>query len=83
MAAPVTLLDTPALAPQQRDTANREFLETVTELDVVGHACPLESIRTRVRAWDLHKFRLNVIDGPWLGLGLNRRTTVEAVSIAA
>jgi hypothetical protein len=57
-------------------------METVTELDVVGHACPPESIRTRVRAWDLHKFQLNVTDGPWLRLGLNRPATGEAVCIA-
>jgi AraC-like DNA-binding protein len=80
---PVTLLDTRALAPQQRDVATREFLETVTELDLVGHACPPESIRTRVHAWDLRKLQLNVTDGPWLRVGLNRRATTEAVSIAA
>jgi AraC-like DNA-binding protein len=80
---PVTLLDTSALSPPERDAATREFLETITELDEVRHACPPESIRTRVRAWDLHKFQLNVTDGPWLGFGLNRQATTEVVSIAA
>jgi len=80
---PVTLLDTSALAPHERDVATREFMETITELDAVGHACPPESICTRVRAWDLHKFQLNVTDGPWLRFGLNRRAASEVVSIAA
>jgi len=80
---PVTLLDTSTLAPQEREVATREFVETIAELDAVGHACPPESIRTRVRAWDLHKFTLNVTDSPWLHLGLDRYTTAEAVSIAA
>jgi AraC-like DNA-binding protein len=83
MAAPVTLLDTAALAPHERDGATREFLEKTTELDVVGHACPPESIVTRMRAWDLHTLRLNVTDSPWLGCGLNHRTATEAVCIAA
>ncbi|HEX6519734.1 MAG TPA: helix-turn-helix domain-containing protein [Streptosporangiaceae bacterium] len=80
---PVTLLDTSALAPQERDVATREFLETISEFDVVGHACPPESIRTQVRAWDLHKVQLNVTDSSWLRFGLNRRAATEAVSIAA
>jgi AraC-like DNA-binding protein len=80
---PVTLLDTSALAPNERDVATREFLETITELDTAGHACPPESIRTRVRTWDLRKFQLNVTDGPWLRCSLNRRGTTQAVSIAA
>ena len=80
---PVTLLDTSALAPHERDLATREFVETLTELDAVGHACPPESICTRIRAWDLHKFQLGVTDATWLRLGLNRRTTSEVVSIAA
>jgi AraC-like DNA-binding protein len=77
----MTLLDTPALAPQDRDAAAREFLETVMELDVVGHACPPESVRTRIRGWDLHMFQLYVTDTPWLRFGLNRRSATEAVSI--
>jgi AraC-like DNA-binding protein len=83
MTVPVTLLDTSALPPQEREVATREFAETITELDAVGHACPPEFIRTRVRAWDLRKFQLNVTDGPWLRFGLNRHATTEAVSIAA
>lgn len=79
---PVTLLDTSALAPRERDGATREVLETVTEFDVVEHACPPESIRTRIYAWDLHKVRLNVIDGPWLHMGRDRNSTMEAVCIA-
>lgn len=79
----MTILDTSALAPRERDAATREFLETITELDVVGHACPPEAIRTRVRGWDLGKFQLNVTDAPWLRLGLNRRSMSEAVSFGA
>ncbi|HEX6449095.1 MAG TPA: helix-turn-helix domain-containing protein [Trebonia sp.] len=79
---PVTLLDTSALAPQERDAATREFLETNTELDVLGHACPPELIRTRIRAWDLRKVQLNVAEGPWLRFGLNRWATTEAGYIA-
>jgi AraC-like DNA-binding protein len=79
----ITVLDTSVLAPGERDAATREFLETITELDVVGHACPPDVIRTRVRAWDLRKFRLNVTDGPWLRFGLNRRAATETVSIGA
>jgi AraC-like DNA-binding protein len=75
-------LDTSALVPQERDAATREFLETITELDVVGHGCPPTSIHTRVRVWDLHKFQLCVADSPWLRLGLNHRVTTEVVSIA-
>jgi AraC-like DNA-binding protein len=78
-----TLLDTSTLPPQERDGATREFLETITELDLVGHVCPPESIRTRICAPDLHTLRLNVTDGPWLRFGLNSRGTTEAVSIAA
>jgi len=79
---PVTLLDTPALSPLKRDGATREFLSTVMDLDAVGHACPPESIHTRVRAWDLDHCRLNVTDGSWLRLALNRRTTMDAVAVA-
>jgi AraC-like DNA-binding protein len=78
---PITLLDTSPLAPRERDAATREYLETVTELDVAGHACPPESARTRIRGWDLRKFQLNVTDSSWLGFGLNRRSTTEAVCI--
>jgi AraC-like DNA-binding protein len=77
---PNRLLDTSTLAPREREAATREFLETVTALDVAGHDCPPESIRTSVRGWDLHKFQLIVLDSPWLGFGLNRRSTTEAVS---
>ena len=77
---PNRLLDTSALAPHEREAAAREFLETITEVDVVGHGCPAESVRTRVRSWDLHKFQLNVMGSPWLRFGLNRRSTTEAVS---
>ena len=77
---PNRLLDTSTLAPREREAATREFLETVAELDVTGHACPPESIRTSVRGWDLHKFQLIILDSPWLGFGLNRRSTTEAVS---
>jgi AraC-like DNA-binding protein len=51
------------------------------ELDVMGHACPPESVRTRILGWDLRKFHLYVTDTPWLRFGLNRRSTTEAVSI--
>jgi len=77
---PTRLLDTSTLAPREREAATREFLETVTELDVMGHGCPPEFIRTSFRGWDLHKFQLIVLDSPWLGFGLNRRSTTEAVS---
>ena len=80
---PVTLLDTSTLAPQEREVATREFVETIAELDAVGHACPPESIRTRVRAWDLRKFQLGVTDGAWLRLGLSRPATTETVCISA
>jgi len=83
MAAPVTLLDTSALALREREGATREFLETVTELDVVGHACPPESIVTRIRAWDLGTLRLNVSECPWLGTELDHSRATEAVCIAA
>jgi AraC-like DNA-binding protein len=78
---PNRLLDTSALAPQERDAATREFLETLMELDEVEHACPAESVRTRIRGWDLNKFQLTVADSPGLRFGLNRRSTTEAVSI--
>ena len=81
MLVPDRLLDTSALAPREREGAAREFLETITDVDVVGHSCPPEAIRTRLRSWDLHSFQLNVLDSPWLGFGLNRRSTMEAVSI--
>ena len=81
MRAPNRLIDTSALAPQEREAAAREFLETITDVDVVGHSCPPEAVRTRLRSWDLHTFQLNVLDSPWLSFGLNRRSTMEAVSI--
>ena len=81
MRAPNRLIDTSALAPQEREAAAREFLETITDVDVVGHSCPPEAIRTRLRSWDLNNFQLNVLDSPWLRFGLNRRSTMEAVSI--
>ncbi|MDR0345437.1 MAG: helix-turn-helix domain-containing protein [Nocardiopsaceae bacterium] len=71
------------MAPQERDGAIRELLETSTELDALGHACPPELIRTRIRAWDLGKFQLNVAEGPWLRFGLNRQVTTDAGYIAA
>ena len=77
---PSKLLDTSTLAPREREAATREFLETLTELDVIGHACPPESIRTSIHGWDLNKFQLIVADSPWLHFGLNRRSTTEAVS---
>jgi AraC-like DNA-binding protein len=81
MRAPNRLIDTSALAPREREAAAREFLETITDVDVVGHSCPPEAISTRLRSWDLNTFQLNVLDSPWLGFGLNRRSTMEAVSI--
>jgi AraC-like DNA-binding protein len=80
MRAPNRLIDTSALAPKEREAAAREFLETITDVDVVGHSCPPEAVRTRLRSWDLHDFQLNVMDSPWLSFGLNRRSTMEAVS---
>jgi AraC-like DNA-binding protein len=77
---PNKLLDTSALAPREREAATREFLETLTELDVVGHACPPEAVRTHIREWDLRKFQLIVMDSPWLSFALNRHSTTEAVS---
>ena len=68
MRAPNRLIDTSALAPKEREAAAREFLETITDVDVVGHACPPEAVRTRLRSWDLHNFQLNVLDSPWLQL---------------
>jgi AraC-like DNA-binding protein len=55
----------------------------LAELDVIGHACPPESIRTSIRGWDLNRFQLIVADSPWLSFGLNRRSTTEAVSFGA
>jgi AraC-like DNA-binding protein len=81
MLGPNTLLDTSALAPGEREAAAREFLETITEVDVVGHACPPQSVRTRISSWNLRTFQLNVMDSPWLSFSLNRRSTTEAVSI--
>jgi AraC-like DNA-binding protein len=81
MRAPDRLIDTSALAPQEREAAAREFLETITDVDVVGHSCPPEAISTRLRSWNLHNFQLNVLDSPWLRFGLNRRSPLEAVSI--
>jgi AraC-like DNA-binding protein len=80
MRAPNRLIDTSALAPKEREAAAREFLETITDVDVVGHSCPPEAVRTRLRSWDLRDFQLNVMDSPWLSFGLNRRSTMEAVS---
>jgi len=81
MRAPNRLLDTSALAPREREAAARQFLETLTDVDVVGHACPPEAVRTRLRGWDLGNFQLNMLDSAWLSFGLNRRSTMEAVSI--
>jgi len=81
MRAPNRLIDTSALAPKEREAAAREFLETITDVDVVGHSCPPEAVRTRLRSWDMHNFQLNVLDSPWLSFALNRRSTMEAVSI--
>jgi AraC-like DNA-binding protein len=78
---PNRLLDTSALAPREREEAAREFLETITEVDVVGHACPPEAVSTQIRSWDLRRFQLNIMNSPWLRFGLNRRSTTEAVSI--
>src|SRR5579859_5393457 len=83
MAAPVTLLDTSALAPREREGAIQEFKERFTQLDALEHACPPESIVTRLRAWDLGTLRLDVTECPWLGAELNHSTATEAVSIAA
>ena len=80
MLEPSRLLDTSVLAPREREAAAREFLETITDIDVIGHACPPELIRTRIHSWDLRRLQLNVMDSPWLGFGLNRRSTTEAVS---
>jgi AraC-like DNA-binding protein len=80
---PDRLLDTSALAPEERDAATREFLETLTELDVMGHACPPEAICTSVRKWNLREFQLIVMDSPWLSFALNGRSTTEAVSFGA
>ena len=77
---PNRLLDTSAMAPRQREAATREFLETLTDLDVMGHACPPEVIRTHIRGWDLGKFQLIVMDSPWLSFALNHRSTRDAVS---
>jgi hypothetical protein len=52
MRAPNRLIDTSALAPKEREAAVCEFLETITDVDVVGHACPPEAVRTRLRSWD-------------------------------
>ena len=83
MAAPVTLLDTSALAPREREGAIQGFMERFTQLDALRHACPPESIVTRIRTWDLGPLRLNVTECPWLNAELNRSTATEAVSIAA
>src|ERR1700760_4766202 len=80
---PDRLLDTSALAPEEREAATREFLETLTELDVMGHACPPEAICTSVRKWNLREFQLIVMDSPWLRFALNGRSTTEAVSFGA
>jgi AraC-like DNA-binding protein len=80
MLEPNRLLDTSVLAPREREAAAREFLETITDVDVTGHACPPEMIRTRIRSWDLRGLQLNVMDSSWLGFSLNRRSTTEAVS---
>lgn len=83
MAAPVTLLDTSALAPREREGAIQGFKERFTQLDALEHACPPQSIVTRMRAWDLGTLRLDVTECPWLGAELNHSTATEAVSIAA
>lgn len=77
---PSKLLDTSAMAPGLREDATREFLERFTELDVIEHDCPPEAIRTHVQGRDLRKFQLMVTDTPWLRIGSNHRSTVEAVS---
>jgi len=79
---PNSFLDTSALAPREREAATREFLETFTEVDVIGHACPPESIRTRFQGWGFHNFRLIVSDSPWLRFALPR-STAETVSFGA
>jgi AraC-like DNA-binding protein len=83
MAAPVTLLDTSVLPPQEREGATRGFMDRFTGLDALWHACPPESIVTRMRAWDLGTLRLDVTECPWLGAERNHSTATEAVSIAA
>lgn len=81
---PITLLDTPALAPRARDNATREFLGTWLKLDVAEHACPPESIRTRVVGWDLGPLRLVVSESPWLHLAhTGRAVSTEAVVFSA
>ena len=80
---PVTLLDTSALPPQERDAATREFIGTMADLDAMEHACPPESIRTRARALGLDNFQMYVTDAPWLRYGLNGRAPTETVTIAA
>lgn len=49
MRAPNRLIDTSALAPKEREAAAREFLETITDVDVVGHSCPPEDRGRAVR----------------------------------
>lgn len=83
MAEPVTLLDTSALPPRDREGAIQEFRERFTQLDALRHACPPESIVTRIRAWDLGPLRLDVAECPWLGAELNHHTETDAVSIGA
>jgi AraC-like DNA-binding protein len=81
---PISLLDTSALAPWERDNAAREFFDTLSELDVLDHACPPEAIRTRVLGWDLRQLRLLVSDSPWLRLAhTDRQVMTEAVSFSA
>ncbi|HEY6494463.1 MAG TPA: helix-turn-helix domain-containing protein [Trebonia sp.] len=77
---PNRLLDTSAMAPREREAATREFLETITDVDVIGHSCPPNLVRTQIRSWDMGKFQLNVMDSPWFGFSLNRRSPTEAVS---
>jgi AraC-like DNA-binding protein len=80
----LSLLDTTALAPRERDHAAREFFDTLSELDVLEHACPPEAIRTRVLGWDLRQLRLLVADSPWLHLAhTGRQVMTEAVSFSA
>jgi AraC-like DNA-binding protein len=80
MLVPNRLLDTSVLAPREREAAVREFLETITDVDVIGHDCPPEAIRTRIRSWDLRTFQVNVMDSPWLSFSLGHRSTTGAVS---
>jgi hypothetical protein len=48
MRAPSRLIDTSALAPQEREAPAREFLETITDVDVrTGDASPTPSPTTR------------------------------------